>query len=47
MMTIQNGLLPTEDPPKLRRVNRIIGTLTILALGALSILPYRDPGAAR
>jgi hypothetical protein len=46
-MTIQNGLLPAEDPPAFRRVTLVIGALTILALGALSILPIvtRQPPA--
>jgi hypothetical protein len=46
-MTIQSDLLPAEDPPVFRRVTLIIGALTILALGALSILPIvtRQPPA--
>ena len=47
MMTIQNGLPPAGDPPTVRRVTLIIGTLTILAIGALSLLPIvtRQPPA--
>ena len=47
MMTIPNGLLPAEDPPTFRRVTLVIGALTILSLGALSILPIvtRQPPA--